>query len=341
MIKYEKIFGNLLIVDASYLLHRVLHNNAVFELRGPDGQRSGGVFSFIRTLNKEIRNNPGYFPVLCFDGGLSPRRVSVDPFYKNAPDRNNTPEVMTQEELDSDYLTQFRKQRSMTMELLSYAGIPSLRFNSVLPEGDDIMYILSKSCNKGLVLTDDRDMLQLVTDTVTVRRPMADEYITNNSLIESNGYDEVYDFVMNKAIIGDGSDNIPGCCKGIGGGTSGQLIKLMKLVDEYSDINPENEDMLRKLCADNGIKFRKAMINFNSDRYDKNIQLVDLNLVDTDVTQNIIDSIYSEVSNCRSNTDFFKLSAKLSMLGIKEIYPDQLISMVKDRYKYMRAGDIQ
>lgn len=335
--KYEKIFGNLLIVDASYLLHRVLHNNAVFELRGPDGQRSGGVFSFIRTLNKEVRNNPGYFPVLCFDEGLSKRRVSVDPFYKNAPDRNSTPDVMTKEELDSDYLTQFRKQRAMVMEVLSYAGIPSLRFSSELPEGDDIMYILSKSCNKGLVLTDDRDMLQLVNDHVSVRRPMADEYITKDNLIDSNGYDEVYDFVMNKAIIGDGSDNIPGCCKGIGGGTSGQLIKLLKLLDNYEDLNHDNEEHIRELCSNSDIKFRKAMLNFDTERYNKNLQLVDLNLVDNDVSQQIIDSIYSTVSNCRSNTDFFKLSAKLGMLGIKKVYPDQLISMIKDRYNYMKA----
>lgn len=330
--KFEKIYNSLLIVDGSYLIHRVLHNNHLFELRGPDGQRTGGVFGFIRCLNKELKLNPDYFPILCFDGGLDPRRTNADPNYKNAQERSKQVDVVTQEDADSDYLTQYRRQRAMTMELLSYAGIPSLRFNTDIREGDDIIYYLSKICNKGLVLTDDRDMLQLVSDNISVRRPMADELITKDILLQD--YETIYDFIVNKAIIGDGSDSIPGCCKGVSGGTSSQLIKLLKLVDG-SDINIDNEDKIREICELNNIKFRKAMLNFDKERFEINMELVDLNRVV--VTENIQKSIISTIDNCRSSVNFFSFSKKLEYLGIKEVDPSLIISTVNERFKYLRS----
>ena len=338
-LNFTKKYNSLLIVDASYMIHRVLHNKAIFDLRGPSGERTGGVFAFVRTLSKEIRNNPGYFPVLCWDGGLDKRRTEADPNYKNSLERSNHVEVITEEELDSDYLTQYRKQRSLLIQLLSYAGIPSLRFNQGIVEGDDLMYILTQISNKSRILTDDRDLLQLVESGHTdVRRPMADELVTEDSLLKEYGYNEVYDFVINKAIIGDSSDNIPGCCKGIGGGTSINLIKLFYVLDDIGEmgleyIKPENEKHIRKICEDNGIKFRKAMLNFDLKRYKTNLELIDLGRVK--ISERVLESIYSIIDSCRQSVDYFSFAKELSRLGIREISPDELILLVHERYEML------
>lgn len=337
MNKFKKVYGKVLIVDLSYFIHRALHVDSIFKLRGPDGQRSGAVFQVLRMISKEMRLNPGYFPILCSDAGLAPRRVKADPTYKHADERNTQMEVLTEEESDSDYLTQYRTQRNMIIEIMMYAGIPTLRFSQW--EGDDLMYILTKISNNSRILTDDRDLLQLVSDNTDVRRPMADEIITKKSLLEENSYDNVYEFVMNKAIIGDGSDNIPGCCKGIGGGTSINLIKLINILkDEYdkdlSFINIENEEEIKNICKENNIKFRKAMLNFNLERYNINLELVDLNKVE--VPDNIMESIYLTIDSCRQHVNYFSFAKMLNQMGIKEVSPDEMINMVHDRYELLK-----
>jgi 5'-3' exonuclease len=322
------IFDSTLATDASYLIHRALHVKEIFDLRSPSGERTGGVFQFMRSLNSEMRKNPGYFPILCWDSGLSDRRLEADPCYKHADEKDTTPEVLTPEEMDNDYLTQYRKQRSMIMKLLSYAGIPSLRFPKW--EGDDLVYIVTRISKKCRVMSDDRDMEQLLTETTTLRRPMHDETLTLDKFLSDNGYSDISDFVKNKSIVGDGSDNIPGSCKGVGGGNSFSLVKLARLTKGDPEVF-SSEEKLRKICEENGLKFRKAFMNFDYKRYQTNLELIDLKRVE--ITDRILESIISEVSNCRSSVDYFALSRNLSDLGIKEVSPDEIISSVSERYK--------
>lgn len=338
MNNFEIRYNKLLIIDLSYFIHRALHVKQIFDLRGPDGQRSGAVFQVLRMINREMTLNPGYFPVCCSDAGLSQRRVKADPSYKHADERNTDLETLTEEEADNDYLTQYRKQRNMLIETMSYAGIPTLRFTQW--EGDDLQYILTKISDRSRILTDDKDLLQLVSDNTDVRRPMADELVTKKSLLESYNYNDVYEFVMNKAIIGDGSDNIPGSCKGVGAGTSINLIRLIEILNNrnigFDVLNQSNSDMIKELCKENGLKYRKAMLDFDVNRYNTNIELVDLNLVE--VNDDILQSIYSTIDNCRNNVNYFTFVKKLNQLGIREVPADELISNVSERFSALKKG---
>ena len=82
--KFDKIFNKVLIIDGSYMIHRSLHIPEVFELKCSSGERTGGIFGFLRTLSSELRICGDYFPVVCFDEGLAPRRLAADPNYKKA-----------------------------------------------------------------------------------------------------------------------------------------------------------------------------------------------------------------------------------------------------------------
>lgn len=320
----DKIYKKLLIVDGSYMLHRGLHQQNLFDLRSPNGERSGGIFQFLRSISAEIKKNGDYFPVVTWDAGLAKRRTDIDPYYKHADERSKEHEVLTPEQADSDYITQYRQQRNKLIEILSYVGIPSIRI--VGWEGDDLITLVSRLSTNSRILTDDKDMLQLVSEDIEVRRPMANQLIKIDEFLSENNYDDIHDFVINKAIIGDGSDNIPGCCKGVSGGTSGTLIQIIKNINE-SDFN---EDKMKEFCAKHNFKFRKAFLNFDRDRFNKNIGLVDLSLVEND--SQVIDSIVSIIDGSRGAVNFFAAVKHISSLGIKEVSVDELLSNVSNRF---------
>lgn len=323
--KFKKIFNKILIVDGSYMLHRGLHIPELFRLTSPDGRGSGGIFSFLKMLQHELKIDDDYFPIVTFDNGLSKRRVDIDPCYKRANERDNNNEILTPEQAKEDYVTQYREQRNVLVQILFTLGIPCIKM--IKWEGDDIMYILSKISEKSMVLTDDRDMLQLLTEDCIVRRPMANETIYLDSFLENMGFSSVNDFIMYKAIKGDGSDNIPGSCKGVGDKTINDFIKLLK---SYKDNYPSTESSMKEACDNIGIKYKKVFLNFDKERYEKNIQLVDLNLVEAD--NSIIDSMVALISNCKADVDYFSAMKIISGYGIKEISVDDIIDTVSRKY---------
>lgn len=330
----DKIYNRALVIDGSYIIHRALSQEDVFDLKTSKGERTGGIFVSLKMLNREIRDAGKYYPVVCFDSGLSPRRVELDPDYKNARERALPREVLTPEELDNDYVTQYRKQRNALIEILTYFGIPCLKFP--LWEGDDLMYIVSKLCNRSLILTDDRDLLQLLTEGCNVRRPMADELWTEEEFLSSQEYENMDDFIMCKALLGDASDNIVGSCKGVGKTTVNHLINLLKLYKnndgEFDFSNyPTDEKLLREICTDANIKYRKAYLNFDEERFYTNLKLVDIR--EEDISRdNIVKHIISNINNCRHTVDYFKAVGTLGRLEIKEFPIDELMSNVSNRY---------
>lgn len=333
---FNKVFNKILIVDGSYMLHRSLHLPELFNLSGPDGSGTGGIFGFLRTFQHELKIDGDYFPIVTFDNGLSKRRVEVDEHYKRADERESQlqeQEVLTPEESRLDYVTQYREQRNKLIQLLFTLGVPCIKMMKW--EGDDIMYLLSKMSKQSMVLTDDRDMLQLLTDTCIVRRPMADEVIELHKFLEDKGFDDIYDFVICKAILGDKSDSIPGSCKGVGEASANSLIKIIKYFNNDFIGYPETEEDMRNLCEELGIKYKKAFLNFDKERFIKNMKLVDLNLVEAD--ENVVDSMISLISNCKSGVDYFNATKLLNSYGIKEVSVDSIISLVSQRYNNLMA----
>jgi 5'-3' exonuclease len=265
---------------------------------------------------------------------LSKRRIATDINYKCAIDRINEDVVLTDETINDDYVTQYRKQRSMLIDALSFAGIPSLRFNGW--EGDDLMYILSKLSKDSVVLTDDKDMLQLVSETCKVYRPMHEQLYDVQKLLSDYNLNTVYEFVINKAIIGDESDNIPGCCKGVSSGTSNNIVKILNICNErglsFNDLIHSTYD-LKAFCKNNDIKFFKSYTNFDLQRFKTNMELIDLKRVDKDITDEIVMSIISNVSNCQNNISYLGFMQKLGEYDVLDINSDELVMNVKLRVK--------
>ena len=137
---------------------------------------------------------------------------------------------------------------------------------------------------------------------------------------------------MQKAICGDGSDNIEKSCERVAEGTAPDLIKILENTSLIGKEFPKDEKELRQICESLGTRYKKAFLNFNKEKYDRNIELVDLNLVDNDIDQQLIDSITATISNCQNRIDTFAAMEEMNRFDIKEIFPDEIIQNVNMRY---------
>ena len=133
--------------------------------------------------------------------------------------------LLQEDEEENLYLEEYRRQRAELIEILHSLGIPSLRFNGW--EGDDLIYILSKLTTDGIILTDDKDMIQLLSPTVSISRPIAGEFLTYKDWQETHNDPNMRKYVIAKAIVGDSSDNIPKCADGVGNKTADVFANLM------------------------------------------------------------------------------------------------------------------
>ena len=315
----EKYLNKVMIVDGSYFLHRALNTPGLQELTTSTGMKTGGVFGALRILQSEIKKFPGYFPIFCFDKGLSKRRVELYPDYKANRKRQEADALIAAglEPEKDDYLEEYHRQRSDLIQILRALGIPSL----LLPgtEGDDLQYLLSIVCEEGVVVSDDKDMIQLVSPTIKVRRSMRDETIEWDTSDASYRHPR---FTIRKSIVGDGSDNIPKCAPGLGDKGADEIAKILES-HEFSEYKSVLEEEVK-----NGSKLSKKIQGLldNWDQFLINYQLIDLRLVEAPAgfEQMIKDLIMMVVGHA----NVMRAYQLIGMYEMKTIFPDQIIGML-------------
>lgn len=312
---------NLLIIDGSYCLHRGLKQQPIFDMRNSNLERMGGILSFFNILQKEIKLRGDYFPIVCWDNGLSERRLSLYPNYKEHEDKLNDPEYkplieLTDIEKETDYVYNYKLQRKKIIEILNAFGIPSLIFSKV--EGDDLMYWLANHCSKSIVVTDDKDLLQLLSPTCRVRQPMKDRLVILPEFLKDNDFIDINDFIHVKALLGDPSDNIPSACFRVGEKTALDCLAMYYQLkcDNKLDLL-QNKDDLKAYCLRYNINFKSAFCNFNEAQYLTNLELIDLNNIrDYELDD---EAIYNRIRKVYKNKNVMKPLELLNKHEIKTV----------------------
>jgi len=334
--------GKTLVVDGSFMLHRCLRAKSLADLKNSAGDRTGGIFGFLRSLTYEMKINGGYFPIICWDEGLSERRTKVDENYKHYKEkRDKSSGLIVEESVDDEYVKEYRRQRNTLIILLSYMGIPSLKFLGV--EGDDIMKTIVDMSNESIIISDDSDMLQLLSEKCRVRRPKLNEMWELDSFLSDRGLESIRKFIEIKALTGDDSDNIPSAIKGVGDVIVKDYMKLFETFYVGSGYNfdeyPKDEITMRDLCKCLEVRYKKAFLNLDPDRFAKNIELVDLSLVHFD--EDKITSILSTIGNSKSGVNYFAAIKGMSELEIKEdtVSVDNMINWVSMSRSNMWGDD--
>lgn len=328
----KKFLNNVLIVDGSYMLMRAMRQPELAELRTKSGKPSGGVFGFLKMISSVIRKFPGYYPIVAFDHGRSPRRLELFPNYKHQADRTANPVIPGSP--DDEFLSALRDQRQAIMQYLESIRIPVLRIPDW--EGDDLVYLVSRSSKKCVVVSDDKDMIQMCSPTCKIYRAMADEIIEHETCDPYYKYPR-YEYY--KAIVGDGSDNIWKCCEGIGGTSANKIAEIMGRFVAETECNPHDYQIIFNYLSSPDLEpewksvrgLRKKITEFlapkSLEQFTLNMKLADFNyIVEPDNMQTLIESqIIPTLQRKPSIMEAFKLLAKYE---INTIDPGALMAQL-------------
>jgi DNA polymerase-1 len=198
----------VLIIDA---LNMFLRAFIVDPSLSNHGQPIGGIKGSFKILQKLVRQTRPNEIVICWDGpDGSQKRKSLDSGYKEGrkPLRLNRAvhNLTENEELQNKLWQQMR-----TIEYFNQMPIIQLVLEKV--EADDIIsYVCGSSHYKGwqkVIVSNDKDFLQLCNDETVVYRPTTDSVETTKTVLYSIGI-HPNNMALARAMAGDTSDNLPG-----------------------------------------------------------------------------------------------------------------------------------
>ena len=208
---------HLYLIDGSGFIFRAYH--AIRPLSRPDGTPVNAVSGFCNMLFKLLRDlddseKPSHLAVI-FDAGRKTFRNDIYPDYKAhrppAPD---------------DLVPQF----AIIHEAVKAFNLPSIKLAGY--EADDIIATYAKRAeaegHRVTIVSSDKDLMQLVTDKISMFDSMKNRHIGADEVVEKFGLgpDKVIEI---QALAGDSSDNVPGV-PGIGVKTAALLL------EEYGDL---------------------------------------------------------------------------------------------------------
>ena len=186
-------------------------------LKSLSGKPCGAIFGFINMMLSVITNEKPKYLVCVFDAGKHTFRHNIFADYKGT--RGPMPEDL-------------HSQLNDLKDLLKAMGILTLEQKEI--EADDIVGTLTRKFNEEFILiSGDKDLLQLVNDNTTVwltKRGITDVLKVTPEVLKSEFNLMPYQVIELKAIMGDSSDNIPGVA-GIG------KVGASKLIDEYQNLD--------------------------------------------------------------------------------------------------------
>ena len=203
------------------------------------GQVTNAVYGFTAMLIKLLADERPQGVVVCFDKGAPQFRLDRYAEYKAGSAA--TPDL-------------FKQQLPLIREVLGSLRIPTIELEGY--EADDLLATLTKHAREEgcevIVVTGDRDILQLVRDGVAVimtRRGITDVIRYDAAtVIERYGVapEKWTDFV---ALKGETSDNLPGV-PGVGDKTAAQLINkygdIEQVIAHADELTPKLREAIKK-----------------------------------------------------------------------------------------------
>ena len=292
-----------------------------------DGDHIGGVTGFLRSIGSVIRQLKPTRVIICFDGkGGSKRRKKIYPNYKanravkTAFNRYKEFATLTDES------ESMKKQFGRLIEYLNCLPVTMLAVDNI--EADDaIAYIANEVYtedeHKAIIVSTDRDFLQLVNNRISVWSPIKKRFYTPELMREEFGIN-ASNYLLYRTFLGDKSDNIPG----VRGVALKSLKKFFPMITENRQIEIDEIINHAKDGADAGrYKIYKSIVE-SKDQIDLNHNLMQLKEVDIagSLKMMIHDNVTGPVD--RLNTFEFK----------KMFLRDKMYTVIKDLDTWMATS---
>lgn len=258
----------VLVIDGNNLYIRNYVMNPAVSTKG---EPIGGIFGTIKSIQKLCREIKPNRIVIAWDGkGGSSKRRAVNKNYKEGrkPFRlnRNIRNLDENQELENKIW-----QMTRVVEYINNFPIIQILLDAV--EADDIISAIVqhqslRDYNK-VIVSNDRDYIQLCSNDTILYRPVKEEILNTNRIIEEFGI-HPNNFCLARAISGDDSDNL----KGVGGAGLATIAKrIPALKEEKSYTLDEVFDYCKSV--DSKIKLYSSIIN-NDELIKENYKIMQL-----------------------------------------------------------------
>jgi DNA polymerase-1 len=217
--------SRLFLVDAHALCYRAFF--AIKELRNSKGQATNAVYGFVAALKKILREYQPQYCVVCFDMKGKTLRQQKYADYK-----------IQRPAMPDDLISQI----PIIKDIVRAYQIPILELEGY--EADDIIATIARRISQPdlemVIVSDDKDMFQLVGDNVKVLSSRQEKIMGTVEIQKILGFAPklIPDYL---ALAGDQVDNIPGV-KGIGEVSAKKLLvqygSLKKILDQVDNLHP-------------------------------------------------------------------------------------------------------
>ena len=220
----------LMILDGNSVINRAYYG--VHPLTTRDGMYTNAIFGFLNILERVRREERPEALCVAFDlHGPTFRHLKYEGYKAN---RHGMPEELA-------------AQMPVMKDVLRAMNIPIYECQGW--EADDVIGTVSRLCADAdwdcVILTGDRDSLQLVNDRVTVKLVRTQGGQTRSVNYDPATFEAEYGLepirlIDLKALMGDSSDNIPGVA-GVGPKTATELLHRFGTLDGvYENLTPQN-----------------------------------------------------------------------------------------------------
>jgi DNA polymerase-1 len=209
-------------------------------LRAADGRPTSAVFSFLMTLLPLLEKDPPTHAVVVFDAPGPTFRDSLLPEYK-ATRAAMPDELFAQLDTIKEFV------RALGLHIVEIPGV----------EADDVLATLACSAAeqgmRAVVLSMDKDLLQIVSDSIVVIAPPRAGGVTQR--LDPAGVQEKFGVPPERvvdvlALVGDAVDNVPGV-PGIGMKTASKLVQDLGTLDDiYARLAEVKPERIRRLLAE-------------------------------------------------------------------------------------------
>ena len=281
--KQEALHRNsrVLLVDS---LNTFLRSFVMINHMNPQGSHIGGLTGFLKSIGFAIRHIKPTRVILVFDGhGGSTNKKYIYPEYKANRKINKISnwEGFETREDESEAIT---NQIVRLVDYLKCLPVDLLSIDKI--EADDVIgYITGQIGGTVHIMSSDKDYLQLVSEKVTVYSPVKKKFYTPQAILSEFGL-SAENFLTQKILLGDASDNVPGV-KGLG------LKTLLKLYPELRENKCVELDEILEKAKTAGPKYDK--ITNYAFQLHINKQLMDLK--SPNIPEEAIDVIQDVLNN--------------------------------------------
>ena len=224
-------------VDGSAYIYRAYH--AVRGLSNSKGLPTNAVFGFTRMLLKLIEDRSPEYIGIFFDSKGPTFRHKIYKEYKA-----NRPPMPEDLAVQIPYIKKVSK--GFNLPVIEMPGF----------EADDLIGTCAHMAEEAgffvIMVTGDKDFMQLVTEKSTIWDPMKDKTIDKKSIREVNGV-ESFMMIDVMGLSGDTADNIPGV-PGIGPKTA---LSLIKTYGSMKDLYEKVDEITKKKQHENLVKYRE------------------------------------------------------------------------------------